>query len=217
MGGCCSCCDSEGTDERETEMQGMSGDKPTKEQLKALVVSRSKSSPTIQVKDGRTQVTGHGLALCAVSIEQDAAYWEWHIQIEPGTKHIDDILFGVATNKNRGFYKKMKDEGKKLDSSSEDTGTQWMRKIEVQNGDVVGVAVQQSDLPMVQFFLNGEALYDCAINRFRGTVYPSICLPEMKEDDETKVMTNLILIESDFKQISPGPRFGPVIVARSIV
>jgi hypothetical protein len=53
-----------------------------------------------------------------------------------------------------------------------------MRKIEVSNGDTVGIAVQQSDLPMIQFLLNGEPLPDLIVNRFRGNVYPSVYLPD---------------------------------------
>ena len=102
----------------------------------------------------------------------------------------------------------------------ENNGTDWMRKIEVQDGDVVGVAVQQSDLPMVQFLLNGEVLHESAINRFRGTVYPSLYLPKVaitsESESESSVTVDLVLDEAKFQQMSPGPRFGPVIVARSI-
>lgn len=89
-----------------------------------------------------------------------------------------------------------------------------MRKVEVETGDVVGVAVQQSDLPMIQFYLNGEALHDRAVNRFRGSVYPAICLPESVKGN---LKVSLVLEEHEFKQRSPGQRFGPVIMARSIV
>ena len=89
-----------------------------------------------------------------------------------------------------------------------------MRKVEVENRDVVGVAVQQSDLPMIQFYLNGEPLHDRAVNRFRGSVYPAICLPASMNG---KLKVHLVLEGCDFKQRSPGERFGPVIVARNIV
>lgn len=98
---------------------------------------------------------------------------------------------------------------------SEVNGTIWMRKVEVQNGDVVGVAVQQSDLPMVQYFHNGEPLHELAINRFRGTVYPSICLPESAEKEDLKV--SIVFAEDQFEHMSPAAKFGPIIVARSIV
>lgn len=88
-----------------------------------------------------------------------------------------------------------------------------MRKVEVQNGDVVGVAVQQSDLPMLQFFHNGEPMYDISVNRFRGTVYPSICLPKSAKE----LQVTAVLLESNFAHMSPAAKFGPIIVARSIV
>jgi len=76
------------------------------------------------------------------------------------------------------------------------------------------LAVQQSDLPMIQFSLNGEPLHDIAINRFRGTVYPSICLPAPVEE-ELKVKA--VLAENEFQHMSPSAKYGPIIVCRSIV
>jgi hypothetical protein len=75
--------------------------------------------------------------------------------------------------------------------------------------------MQQSDLPMVQFFHNGEPLHELAINRFRGTVYPAVCLPLSAAELPLKITA--VMQESKFKHMSPGPRFGPIIVARSIV
>lgn len=89
-----------------------------------------------------------------------------------------------------------------------------MRKIKVSDGDTVSVAVQQSDLPMVQFLLNGEPLHDLAINRFRGPIFPALFLPG---NTEGRLFVKLIFNESDFKQMSPHARFGPVIVARGII
>lgn len=90
-----------------------------------------------------------------------------------------------------------------------------MRSVDIEDGDVVGVAVQQSDLPMIQFTLNGEPLHISAINRFRGTVYPAIYLPISALDKDLQV--TLVVEENEFKHQSPGGRFGPLIVARNIV
>lgn len=87
-----------------------------------------------------------------------------------------------------------------------------MRKVEINDGDTVGVAVQQSDLPMIQFLVNGEPQHGLAINRFRGEVYPSIQLPVGEN-----IKATLVMDEDDFRQESPHPRFGPVIVARGII
>lgn len=89
-----------------------------------------------------------------------------------------------------------------------------MKAIKVKNDDTIGVACQQSDLPMVQFLLNGEPLHEQAINRFRGQVYPSIYLPPGEEKD---AKASLVLNEDGFKEMSPHARFGPVIVARGII
>ena len=87
-----------------------------------------------------------------------------------------------------------------------------MKPIPVSNGDVVGVAMQQSDLPMVQFLLNGEPLHSLAVNRFRGNVYPSIYLPENEG-----LTVKMVFAEKDFQQLSPHARFGPIIVARGLL
>ena len=51
------------------------------------------------------------MALAGAGIEQDAGYWEWHINKVPeGTK----IMFGVAHKKDRSFYNELEkgDEGR---------------------------------------------------------------------------------------------------------
>jgi hypothetical protein len=96
--------------------------------------------------------------------------------------------------------------------SPETNGTALMSKIKVANGDVVGILVQQSDLPMVQFLLNGEPLDDRSINRFRGTVYPAVFLPENEG-----LSLRLVFTETDFKKSPPSSRFCPVMVARGLV
>jgi hypothetical protein len=93
-------------------------------------------------------------------------------------------------------------------------GTDFMCTIPVSLGDVVGVLMQQSDLPMLQFYLNGELLHGCSINRFRGVVYPSLFLPH--EDDHIFSL-RIVFKESDFRKGPPSSRFIPVMVARGLV
>lgn len=94
--------------------------------------------------------------------------------------------------------------------SPQTNGTALMTKIPVSDGDTVGVAVQQSDLPMIQFLVNGEPMHSLAINRFRGTVYPSIYL-------QGDAKATIVFDEDNFKEMSPHARFGPVIVERGII
>ena len=92
-------------------------------------ISHTMSSPTIQIQG--LNVKGYGLALVNVSIDQDCAYWEWHVGttgttmkndhvVKNGIDHDHDdeddeddffnhhrgwtMKFGVATRKNQDFY-----------------------------------------------------------------------------------------------------------------
>lgn len=219
MGGCCSCLSSKENGASETEMTGHNknrSDGDNNSSGPALVVARHMTAPTVEIeKDGST-LKGSGLALVGVNVEQDAAYWEWQIKKFDDTDQNDDdpstaLMFGLATKKNSKFYRAMEINEESEDSSNIDKGTALMRSItELQDGDTIGVAVQQSDLPMIQFLLNGEPLHELAINRFRGSVYPSIY---MQEGFQVKFVTD----ENQFKEMSPHARFGPLIVARGII
>jgi len=177
------------------------------------------SARTIQTTEGGLKLHGRGLALVGVSIEQDAAYWEWHVETVTDDDEEDDdddfdafssLKFGVATKKNAKFYTALDSMEEGEDADAED-GTALMKTIAgLQHGDTVGVAVQQSDLPMVQFLLNGEPLHELAINRFRGTVYPSVYL---QDGFTVKGMFQ----EEGFREISPHVRFGPLIAERGII
>ena len=70
------------------------------------------------------------------------------------------LKFGVATRKDRKFYQSLEHVEEEGDeASSRDNGTFLMRSIpNLRHGDVIGVALQQSDLPMIQMLLNGEPL-----------------------------------------------------------
>ena len=108
------------------------------------------------------------------------------------------------------------------ETSSEDDGTALMRSISnLRHNDVIGVAVQQSDLPMIQFLLNGEPLPECTINRFRGTVYPAIFIPPSASEGNRVEDEGISFIaefdEENFKEMSPHARFGPLLCARGII
>lgn len=217
-------------------------------------ISRGMTSPTIQISNGGFQISGSGLCLTNIPIEQDAAYWEWHITL-PGLPRapkdgeeeddfqdvqmdgngssddddndIDDdpyaLKFGVATRKDRNFYKSLESA---QDEGSKDDGTVLMRSIpNLRHGDVIGIAVQQSDLPMIQMLLNGEPLMECSINRFRGMVFPSVYIPaganggdgERIEDAEEGISLRVEFDEDGFREMSPHARFGPLLAARGII
>ena len=273
MGGCCSCLDAIRGGGKYSSVSSSSS--PSTEMTSSSTssvpppahgISRAMSSPTIRIRGGGREVSGCGLALGVVPVEQDAAYWEWHVSLPglprppPGEDDDDDgefhdvgvngnddgderredpyaLKFGVATRKDRSFYRNLED-ALGDDPNPRDDGTALMRPVsDLRHGDVVGVAVQQSDLPMIQILLNGEPLAECTINRFRGTVYPSIYVPpgaprgreavgnrerlEDGDDDGGGGGFALSVVaefdEENFKEMSPHARFGPLLAARGII
>lgn len=72
-------------------------------------------------------MSGHGLALCGVVVEQDAAYWEVHIDVSAGNEQSSyDIMAGVASKKDRSFYASLDGNGGKnnQDRSAKSAGWQ---------------------------------------------------------------------------------------------
>lgn len=121
MGCCCSCLDQDGAPggaNRETELAVAQAEK------KALSISRAMSAPSIDVDNGTT-VSGFGLAIAGVSIEQDAAYWEVQVDIPDGQSA--EIMFGVATKKDQKFYAAFQEqeEGTSGGSIDDDVLHQW--------------------------------------------------------------------------------------------
>ena len=99
MGCCCSCSrDEDGATTKESELV----EQDTAQ--KSIYVRMS--SPGIKVEDSLC-ATGSGLALVGTALEQDAAYWEFHISLPTG-KHVDTILFGVSSKRDRKFYEDLK-------------------------------------------------------------------------------------------------------------
>ena len=244
MGACCSCFDAitggkhSGESSQEMTTRNSAGGVPPA----SHGLSRAMSAPTISIQGFR--VSGSGLALTRIPVEQDAAYWEIHVHMpgqaapsgdedgdlqdvdvnDDGEEDPYAVKFGVATRKDREFYRSLETVEEEGDqASSHDDGTFLMRPISnLRHGDVIGVAVQQSDLPMIQILLNGEPLLECIINRFRGTVYPAVYMPagaggEGERVDDEGMSLNFVFDEEEFKEMSPHARFGPLLVAQGII
>ena len=108
MGCCCSCIrDNDGEMTKENELVGQNTAQKS--------INIRMSSQGIKL-EGNLCATGSGLALVGTAVEQDAAYWEFHISLPVG-KHVDTILFGVSAKKDRKFY-----EEAKQNEQSEDEG-----------------------------------------------------------------------------------------------
>jgi len=166
------------------------------------------SAPSIEVaNDLGNEVKGYGLALTDVSVEQESCYWEWRVRT--GGNPTATVMVGVSNRRNSKFYEI-------LASSSvppEQHGTKFMCTVsDLKDGDVIGVVVQQSELPMIQLFVNGEVEDGLQVTRFRGTVFPSIYLPQ-----GANVSASFLYTEEQFIHGPPGPQFHPLIAERSLM
>lgn len=178
MGGCCSCLKRlfSGSDIEMSDNSRTEGLIPGDSIPQVHSIDMEMSAPSIETSiDSSDEVKGHGLALVDVTVEQDRAYWEWRIKMSEDTASTSYPMFGVSNKRNAKFYEIL--AGSTLPSHKH--GTKFMRDIpNLNDGDVIGVIVKQSEIPMIQLTLNGVLREELAINKFKGTVYPSIFLPE---------------------------------------
>lgn len=150
-----------------------------------------------------TRVRGSGTALASASIEQDAAYWELHV-----TKAGGRLIWGISKAIKRPQLKAVLNTQSSgdglfvLDSASGD--------LELDDGDVLGVAVQQSDLPMLKFFRNGAEIPDSAVSRFRGTMFPAV---SVSGGVEVRVAFDAEL----WKHAPASGRYEPLMCAQSLI
>mmetsp|Transcript_13909 Transcript_13909/g.39739 ORF Transcript_13909/g.39739 Transcript_13909/m.39739 type:complete len:189 (-) Transcript_13909:106-672(-) len=118
----------------------------------------------VQILDGQDgpTISGDGTALADTVIEQDAAYWEVRVR-DLGT----ECHMGVAYTQSFQL----------LDCQIGDGQSSWAvgpPSLELKEGDVVGVAFGQGDIPNLRFFLNGELLDDFTVTRVRGEAHPAV-------------------------------------------
>mmetsp|Transcript_30840 Transcript_30840/g.66088 ORF Transcript_30840/g.66088 Transcript_30840/m.66088 type:complete len:217 (+) Transcript_30840:174-824(+) len=169
------------------------------------------SAPSIEItNDSSSQISGHGLALVDTTVEQDQAYWEWkvHVRGETGSKV---PMFGVSNKRNSKFYEILADSS----IPEEKHGTKFMCAVPgLEDGDVIGVVVQQSELPMIQLYKNGEIQDGFLVSRFRGTVYPSVYLPQSPGNGFS---ATFLYTEKQFIHGSPSPTITPLIAERSLM
>lgn len=211
MGQCCSCVSRFLPSRSAIEMGSTNEDELLADNMPQVhEIDVDMCAPSISVcGELKNEVNGHGLALADVSAEPDKAYWEWKVKISNATSG-DSLMFGVSNKRNSKFYEILAEST----VPPEKHGTKFMCPIpNLKDGDVVGVAMSQSELPMIQLYLNGEIQYDATVSRFRGTVYPSIYLPQ----SESTISATFLYRDDHFIHGMPGPGYEPLIAERSLM
>ena len=130
----------------------------------------------VKVDGSGTSASGVGLAMCAVELEQDKAYWEVKV-IQAGTLWIGVKAGGAALGEvpevdmDRGDMDIQKVWGLHGDDAP--------LKGKIKDGTVLAMSYNQaSGPPAINFFVDGELLADCEIEGIRGVVSPTIGIGE---------------------------------------
>lgn len=118
-----------------------------------------KKGPDVRVSN--SVVSGTGVAYSSDSIEQDAAYWEVVVATNgPFRIGISRALSGGALSGSIG------DEEKSWALAS--------ASCDCSDGDVIGVAFGQAELPNLRFYKNGNEITKAEVQRVRGAVHPAV-------------------------------------------
>ena len=95
-----------------------------------------------------------------------------------------------------------------IDGSSENRW--WTLDIPLDDGDVIGVAFGQSDLPNLSFTRNGKPLMMHDVKKIGGTVYPVISVG-------AGACVKIVFESEEFTHPPPTSRFSPLMVAQSVL
>jgi len=143
-------------------------------------------------------VSGEGAAMASAPIEQDAAYWE--------VKCVSSGSVGIGVTRKLS----PKDlEGGCESSADEDPRRQWVMYSKLQEGDSIGIAFSQADMPNLAFTKNGKSTPSYDVRKVPGMVYPVVSV-------SGGASVKVVFEEEDFENTPPS-RFSPLMVAQSVL
>mmetsp|Transcript_36093 Transcript_36093/g.45940 ORF Transcript_36093/g.45940 Transcript_36093/m.45940 type:complete len:192 (+) Transcript_36093:140-715(+) len=108
-------------------------------------------------------VSGNGTAIAATKVEQDAAYWEVKV-VEAGPFSVGLVKNFDPLSLNCQLFDIKDAVG--IQSSS--------KKLQFEPEDIIGVALDQNDIPMLKFYKNGEVLNAFAVKTIQGVYMPAV-------------------------------------------
>lgn len=165
---------------------------------------------------GDVLVSGSGLVLASLALEQDAAYWEILVEKAdtPFSIGVSRAVHGEAAelleNGPLSWCLNLEPAKSSSGSPSIEEGKQEEITCKVKHGDVIGCIFSQSTFPMMSFTKNGEPLLGLAIERVRGLVYPAV---HLKGGD---TVLNFRFHENDWYHAPPSSRFLMVMESRDM-
>ena len=196
--GCCSSCASKSSGQGDVlEVQGTPPSIGIPSSFRGSKILMDEADPLV--------VSGEGAALASAAIEQDAAYWEVKV-VKTGT-----IRLGVA----RKLVPKELEAGvKPLPSSAGGASPSkaqrsWCADLVLEEGDNVGIAFGQADLPNLSITKNGKPLPEHDVKKVGGLVYPVFSVGG-------GAVIKVIFEAAGFEH-EPPRSFSPLMVAQSVL
>mmetsp|Transcript_3985 Transcript_3985/g.4067 ORF Transcript_3985/g.4067 Transcript_3985/m.4067 type:complete len:199 (-) Transcript_3985:76-672(-) len=161
--------------------------------------------PDVKVKDNPKRnsylLEGTGIMLGSCMLDCDTAFWEVVVGKNP-----EGLKIGIK----RFNAKKKTPLTGELDSKAEDAW--YLENFKYQEGDVIGVCWDQTDLPMVSFCHNGELVGTGAINRIRPSIdlFPAVSLAN-------GATCEVIYNGDNFIKAPPSNKFKMIVCASSLI
>lgn len=149
-------------------------------------------------------VEGLGTVIASCALDCDVAYWEVILGKNPT---------GVRVGIKRFDLKHPTSLDDTLEGNPGAAAPSWvLEHADLQEGDVIGVRWDQTDLPMLSFLRNGKLLDKASINRVRPAVdvYPAVSV-------EKGSKAQIIFDQRGFKHPPTGTKFKMIVCATSII
>lgn len=203
MGACFGCLKGKKSDDDDVEI------KTTQSPIASVTCKLGLKGPSVKVSlDSSSNiytVSGSGPVIGSCALDCDTAYWEVVVGSNPA-----GLRLGILRH---NLKKQSSIEDKPLDGKTDGDTPSWVLPHELLNeGDVIGMHWDQTDLPMLSFTKNGILLDRESINRVRPAID---IVPAVSVQDGSSCQ--VIFDGNSFKQKPHGSRFKMIVCATNLI
>mmetsp|Transcript_30039 Transcript_30039/g.32729 ORF Transcript_30039/g.32729 Transcript_30039/m.32729 type:complete len:234 (-) Transcript_30039:274-975(-) len=174
-------------------------------------------SQNLKILPNSTELTGSGTILGSCPLDCDTGRWEVHIV--KGITSTDQLQVGI-----KRFYKHVSPDNLLVtleqgnEAKNNETIAYYLSdsKLTLKENDVIGVYWDQTDLPMLQFSLNGELLFSVSVNRIRPSndMYVAVSLDGSKTSNG---VFKIVFNEDEFKYPTIANKFKMIICSTKLI
>lgn len=140
--------------------------------LPVVTMDRKYKGPRVSTTSFVT--VGDGIALANAALHQSRAYWEIKV-LDPGI-FCCGVSHRISPERLVGHLDQNKGGKHHWGCRFNDPDTK--KHIVVNPGDTIGVMLDQSEVPMLHFQINGKPLQGKSIRGIRGLVFPSVSVSQ---------------------------------------